>query len=251
MTLVTVAPRPLRSGRAATSELDSVYRVLTIVASHPTSWAEAAHAGVADLAKTIGDLRVARLVERDALVRHGRVVAYRVKLQVSYRVDARRVIDGHTATVRRYLVVANETTASPALAAALGERVAGGPCEFHLLAPLRMTGLTGSTLVMRPWSDRAVRDERSARAAQDRARAEAEGRLVALVSHLEGDGAAATWETSFADPCTAVAAVLDRAAFDEIVVSTLPAPLSRWARLDLPRRLRRRCRLPVTVVENR
>ena len=39
--------------------------------------------------------------------------------------------------------------------------------------------------------------------------------------------------------------------FDEIVVSTLPAGVSRWLRLDLPRRLRRRCGLPVTVVESR
>jgi flavin-binding protein dodecin len=250
MTAVTVEHRPQRTGRAP-SDLDSVYRVLTIVASHPTSWAQAAHVGVAELAKSISDLRVARVVERDTLVRHGRVLAYRVKLEVSFRVDARRVIDGEAGTVRRYLVVANETTSAPALAAALGERLAEGPCEFHVLAPVRMAGLTGSTLVMRPWTDRALRDEGTARAAQERARALAEARLVSLVGQLEAAGAPATWETSFADPCAAVAAVLDRAAFDEIVVSTLPATLSRWARLDLPGRLRRRCHLPVAVVEDR
>jgi hypothetical protein len=56
---------------------------------------------------------------------------------------------------------------------------------------------------------------------------------------LQADGATTSWETSFDDPCSAAVAVLQRAAFDEVIVSTLPAALSRWVHLDLPRRLRR------------
>jgi hypothetical protein len=105
--------------------------------------------------------------------------------------------------------------------------------------------------MMRPWTDRTVRDERAAKAAREQARDLAETRIAPLIEQLEADGAAATWETSFEDPCSAAAAVLERAAFDEIILSTLPASLSRWAHLDLPRRLRRRCGLPVTVVQQR
>ena len=238
-------------GSSAARELDSVYRVFTIVATHPAGWSEATATGIAELAKTITDLRVARVVERDTLVRQGRVVAYRVKLEVSYRVDARRLIGGETATVRRYLVVANQTMSAPALAAALRERLAVGPCEFHLLAPLRVSALAGSTLIVRPWTDRTVRDERAAKAARERARSRAEERIAPVIDQLQAEGAATTWETSFDDPCAAAAAVLERATFDEIVVSTLPPALSRWAHLDLPRRLRRRCGLPVTVIEQR
>ncbi len=250
MTMVTTLPEPVRATRRPTAELDSVYRVLTVVASHPDSWAKAADTGIAELAKTITDLRVAKVTRRDTVVRFRRVVAYRVELQVSFRVDARRMIGGQASTVRRYLVLANETTPAPALVTALRERMAAGPCEFHVLAALRLSPLSGSTLVMRPWTDRTVRDERTAQAAQERARAQAEARLAPVLDQLQADGATTTWEASFADPCSAVATVLDRAAFDEVVVSRLTPSLTRWVRLDLPRRLRRRCELPVTVVDD-
>jgi flavin-binding protein dodecin len=252
MTMVTTLPAPVRpTGRPVSgSDLDSVHRVLTVVVSHPGSWAEATDAGIAELAKTITDLRVAKVTRRDTVVRFRRVVAYRVELQVSFRVDARRVIGGEASTVRRYLVLANDTMPAPALVAALRERMTAGPCEFHVLAALRTSPLSGSTLVMRPWTDRTVRDERTAQAAQERARTEAEARLAPVVSQLRADGATTTWEASFADPCSAVTTVLDRAVFDEVVVSRLTPSLSRWVRLDLPRRLRRRCELPVTVVED-
>ena len=249
MTLVTSRPAP--AAPAPARRFESVYRVVTIVASHPAGWTEAALGGIAELAKTITDLRVARVVDRDTLIRYGRIAAYRVKLQVSFRIDARRVIDGEAVAVRRCLVVANETVSSPTLAAVLHERIAAGPCELHILVPLRVSPLAGSTLVVRPWSDRTIRDGQAAEAAHDKARKLAEARLSPLLEELRAGGVATTWETSFEDPCSAAAAVVERAAFDEIVVSTLPAGVSRWLRLDLPRRLRRRCGLPVTVVESR
>lgn len=251
MAMATPAGTSARVEGTAARDCDSVHRVVTIVATHPTGWSEAARDGIAELAKTMPDLRVARVVERDVVVRYGRVVSHRVKLQVAFRIDARRLIGGRPATVRRYLVIANETVAAPALGATLRERLAAGPCEFHLLAPVRVSALAGSTLMVRPWSQGTVRDEGSARTTQEAARRAAETRLVPVVEQLRVGGAPATWETSLADPCTAALAVLQRAAFDEVIVSTLPPALSRWLRFDLPRRLRRRCGLPVTVVENR
>jgi hypothetical protein len=46
----------------------------------------------------------------------------------------------------------------------------------------------------------------------------------------------------------AVADVLSSRSFDEIVVSTLPQPISKWLAMDLPHRLHRRFDLPVTTV---
>jgi hypothetical protein len=38
---------------------------------------------------------------------------------------------------------------------------------------------------------------------------------------------------------TAVTAIWDPERFDEVIVATLPQQLSRWLRLDLPRRVER------------
>src|SRR4051794_13149526 len=198
MTMVTARPvQTRRSGRSSAGQFDSVYRVVTIVASHPSGWTEAAMGGIAELAKTITDLRVARVVERDTVIRYGRIAAYRVKLQVSFRIDARRLIGGEAVAVRRCLVVANETATSPSLAAVLRDRLDAGPCELHLLVPLRVPPLAGSTLMVRPWSDRTVRDRQAAEAAQNKARHLAEARLSPLVEQLRREGAPTTWETSF------------------------------------------------------
>jgi hypothetical protein len=49
------------------------------------------------------------------------------------------------------------------------------------------------------------------------------------------------------DPLVAVRDVLERAEFDEVIISTLPVHVSRWLRLDLPHRVEQ-LGLPVTVV---
>jgi hypothetical protein len=59
----------------------------------------------------------------------------------------------------------------------------------------------------------------------------------------------ATGEVGDSDPLLAVATVLARGSFDEIVVSTLHSSVSKWMRLDLPSRLERRFGVPVTTVQ--
>ena len=227
----------------------SVYRVVTLVATHDTSWEEAAAAGIAELLKTISDLRVAQVVELDTVVRDGSIAAYRVKLRVSFRMDARRVIAGQVQTVHRLLIVANETADTGALATTIAARTATGPVELHVLVPAGVSGLASTAMVGEPLSGFAGLDSSEIVAIHEQARIEATERLAQTLAGVRSKGATATGEVVIGDPLDAIDAVLHRAVFDEIIVSTRPAAFSRWVRMDLPSRLRRRFNLLVTHIE--
>jgi hypothetical protein len=129
------------------------------------------------------------------------------------------------------LVVANRTAESDELLEALKERAAQGPCKFHLLVPATPHGASWA-MDMHSGSDEA---EEHLKRAVDRYRE----------SGLDVD------DGKVGDP-DAVAAVEDAVNFkdfDEIIVSTLPKHVSKWLKVDLPRRVERASGKPVTHVE--
>jgi hypothetical protein len=73
-------------------------------------------------------------------------------------------------------------------------------------------------------------------------------RLGQLLADLRGLGAEVDGDLGDADPLKAAAELLERQHFDEIILSTLPQPISRWLGMDLPRRLHRQTGLPVTTI---
>ena len=77
---------------------------------------------------------------------------------------------------------------------------------------------------------------------------EAKERLDDQLMQLLEAGATPTGEVGQPDPLAAIGSVLERASFDEILLSTLPASMSRWLRMDLPSRLERRFTVPITHV---
>ena len=81
------------------------------------------------------------------------------------------------------------------------------------------------------------------------ARDHAQQRLDSLLGEITRMGGDASGAVGEADPLAAIAAVLASTPIDEIVLSTLPAGLSRWLSRDLPTRCARRFGLPVTHVE--
>jgi flavin-binding protein dodecin len=229
---------------------DSVYRVVRVVGSDDTSWEGAASSAITELAKTITDLRVARVAELDAVAHEGGVRAYRIKLEASYRIDTRRRSDtGATVNVRRYLVVANETIGTAALDAALEERVHAGPSEFHVLVPVSTRGFQMVATMGDPASGFIPPDGALYATAREDAYREASDRLVQLLEHLRSVGATATGEVGPPDPLAAIDAVVRRGTYDELVISTLPTTLSKWLHLDLPSRAHRRFNLPVAHVQ--
>ncbi|MDH4169587.1 MAG: dodecin family protein [Acidimicrobiia bacterium] len=64
---------------------ESVYRVVELIGSSSESWEQAAQNAVREASKTYDDLRVAEVVEMDVLIENGAVIAYRTKLQLSFK----------------------------------------------------------------------------------------------------------------------------------------------------------------------
>jgi hypothetical protein len=63
----------------------SVYKIIEIVGTSAKSWEDAAKNAVETAAKTLEDLRVAEVVKQDVVVEKGKVTAYRVRLNISFK----------------------------------------------------------------------------------------------------------------------------------------------------------------------
>jgi flavin-binding protein dodecin len=65
----------------------SVYKVIELVGTSEISWEEAAKVAVERAAKTLRDLRVAEVKKLDLKVEDGKVVAYRARVDVSFKYE--------------------------------------------------------------------------------------------------------------------------------------------------------------------
>lgn len=111
---------------------------------------------------------------------------------------------------KHLLVVANRTVDAPALISALERRAGEGPVRVTLLAPTT-------------WSER------------DEARRRVDDAIAKLrAADMEAEGVLGD-----ADPIVAVQETWHPGRFDEVIVSTLASPVSRWMQIDLPRRVAR------------
>ena len=133
----------------------------------------------------------------------------------------------------RYLVLANQTAASPELTSVVREIVEKDPdTEFVLLVPATPV----EDLLDWQDGDSETIAKRTAQTAKD---------------HIEGMGAKVLrTEVGDASPVKAIEDELGRHQenYDGIVISTLPLQRSRWVALDQPRRIERRFKLPVRHV---
>jgi hypothetical protein len=129
------------------------------------------------------------------------------------------------------LVVANRTSASPTLLDAVSRRAKQGPCTFTLLVPRSPHGL-----------HRVVDPE-------DHGHAEA----AAAIEHaqpllMDAAGGPVPAIVGSHDPLAAVEDAVNAGRYDEVIISTLPARLSKWLRVDLVSKVAG-LGLPVTHVE--
>ena len=127
--------------------------------------------------------------------------------------------------MQRLLVVANRTAGSPELLHALREHASRGPTAITLLVPAT-------------WDPADPHGGRETAART----------LNAALHQLRAADLAADGVVGDPDPLVAVREIWDPSRFDEVIVSTLPSAVSRWLKLDLPRRVERLTQLPVTHV---
>lgn len=64
---------------------ESVYKVIELVGTSTESWEKAAAKAVETAAKSLRDLRIAEVEQLDMQIENGKVVAYRVKVKVSFK----------------------------------------------------------------------------------------------------------------------------------------------------------------------
>jgi hypothetical protein len=128
------------------------------------------------------------------------------------------------------LVVANRTAASPELLGALAQRASEGPVCFTLVVPATAHGLAWAG-DMHSGGDQA------------------EANMKAATKRLHEAGLEVQAKVGDQDPVSAVTDEINLdGSYSEVIVSTLPKNLSRWLKVDLPRRVERATDLPVRHV---
>jgi len=64
---------------------ESVYKVIEVIGTSPSSWAEAGKAAFEKVAGHLEDVRVARVVELDMRLNDKKELVYRARLKVSFK----------------------------------------------------------------------------------------------------------------------------------------------------------------------
>lgn len=132
--------------------------------------------------------------------------------------------------MRRYLVVANQTLGGEPLLDELRRSLRSGSASFHVVVP--------ATHPKDQWTW-----------TEGEADAIAADRLERALERFRELGATeVTGEVGSPRPIEAMGDALRDGEFDGIVLSTLPAGVSKWLNQDLPSRVERAFDLPVTHV---
>lgn len=71
----------------------SVYKIIELIGTSENSWEEAARNAVEMACKSLHDLRVVEITKLDMHIEDGKVVAYRARVNVSFRYEPKEALD--------------------------------------------------------------------------------------------------------------------------------------------------------------
>jgi len=66
---------------------ESTYKIIELVGSSSSSWEDAAKNAIETAAKTLRGLRIAEIVKLDLKIENGKVVAYRARVNLSFKYE--------------------------------------------------------------------------------------------------------------------------------------------------------------------
>ena len=66
---------------------ESVYKIIELVGTSPTSWEDAARAAVERAGGTLRDLRIAEVDRLDMTVEDGKIGVFRAKIKLSFKYE--------------------------------------------------------------------------------------------------------------------------------------------------------------------
>lgn len=66
---------------------NSAYKVIDVIGSSETSWEDAAQRAIAVASESLHNLRVAEVVKLDMKIEAGKIVAYRTRLNLSFKIE--------------------------------------------------------------------------------------------------------------------------------------------------------------------
>ncbi len=66
---------------------NSAYKVIDVIGSSETSWEAAAQQAIAVAKESVHNLRVAEVVKLDLKIEAGKIVAYRTRLNLSFKIE--------------------------------------------------------------------------------------------------------------------------------------------------------------------
>ena len=73
--------------KKAAAASEGVYRVIDVIGTSDKSWEDAAKNAVETASKSLRDLRIAEVSKLDMKVEGGKVVAYRARVQLSFKYE--------------------------------------------------------------------------------------------------------------------------------------------------------------------
>lgn len=149
----------------------------------------------------------------------------------------------------RYLIVANQTLGGEELEERIRTRIDSGEGRFYVLVPMVEPEYEADAWVPPDPAFGIAGLRTGADEALEVARERSQHRLERMLDRIRTLGGEAEGEVVGPDPLEAIGHILERDDIAEILISTLPAGISRWLKMDLPSRVARRTEVPVTTVE--
>jgi flavin-binding protein dodecin len=83
--MILVPPKRAKYTKRRALAMESIYKIIDVVGTSKNSWEEAAKNAVETSGRSLEDLRIAEVVKLDMVIEKNKVVAYRSRVNISFK----------------------------------------------------------------------------------------------------------------------------------------------------------------------